>query len=123
VRLSQPYWRRQLPPHSNSLGCSSAQTRGFRDPSQNRNSRRLVLENIGATEIEGHVKTAFATHDKRAVELGALPPLDIYRSESEVASRRVQMIQAEYVLKQAEDTLRLTIGADQDDFSGRSTWI
>jgi outer membrane protein len=55
-------------------------------------------------------------HDKRALELGALPPLDIYRSESEVASRRVQMIQSEYVLKQMEDTFRLTIGADQDDY-------
>jgi outer membrane protein TolC len=55
-------------------------------------------------------------HDKRALELGALPPLDIYRSESEVASRRVQMIQAEYGLKQAEDALRLTIGANQDSF-------
>jgi len=55
-------------------------------------------------------------HDKRALELGALPPLDIYRSESEVASRRVQMIQGEYVLKQAEDTLRLTIGANQDQY-------
>jgi len=54
--------------------------------------------------------------DKRALELGALPPLDIYRSESEVASRRVQVIQAEYVLKQAEDTLRMTIGADQDSY-------
>jgi outer membrane protein len=52
--------------------------------------------------------------DKRALELGALPPLDIYRSESQVASRRVQVIQSEYALKQAEDTLRLTIGADQD---------
>ena len=28
-------------------------------------------------------------HDKRALELGALPPLDIYRSESQVAGRRV----------------------------------
>jgi outer membrane protein TolC len=55
-------------------------------------------------------------HDKRALELGALPPLDIYRSESEVASRRVQMIQGEYVLKLAEDTLRLTIGAMQDQY-------
>jgi outer membrane protein len=52
--------------------------------------------------------------DKRALELGALPPLDIYRSESEVASRRVAVIQAEYALKQAEDLLRMTIGADQD---------
>jgi outer membrane protein len=54
--------------------------------------------------------------DKRALELGALPPLDIYRSESEVASRRVQLIQAEYVLKQSEDTFRFTIGADQDNY-------
>jgi outer membrane protein len=52
--------------------------------------------------------------DKRALELGALPPLDIYRSESQVASRRVQVIQSEYALKQAENQLRMTIGADQD---------
>jgi outer membrane protein TolC len=54
--------------------------------------------------------------DKRALELGALPPLDIYRSESQVASRRVQVIQGEYALKQAEDALRMTIGADQDPY-------
>jgi len=54
--------------------------------------------------------------DKRALELGALPPLDIYRSESQVASRRVAVIQAEYGLKQAEDGLRMTIGADQDPY-------
>src|ERR1700738_4774682 len=54
--------------------------------------------------------------DKRALEVGALPPLNIYRSESEVASRRVQVIQAEYMLIQAEDTLRFTIGADQDNY-------
>jgi outer membrane protein TolC len=53
-------------------------------------------------------------HDKRALELGALPPLDISRSESEVASRRVQEIQAAYALAQSEEALRITIGADQD---------
>jgi outer membrane protein len=52
--------------------------------------------------------------DKRALELGALPPLDIYRSQSEVAARRVQVIQAEYALTQSEEALRFTIGADQD---------
>jgi outer membrane protein len=31
-------------------------------------------------------------HDKKALSLGALPPLDIYRSESQVASRRVGVI-------------------------------
>ena len=53
-------------------------------------------------------------HDKRALELGALPPLDIYRSQSEFAARRVQAIQSEYALTQAEDALRFSIGADQD---------
>jgi outer membrane protein len=55
-------------------------------------------------------------HDKRALELGALPPLDIYRSESEVAARRVQVIQAEYLLRQAEENFRFSIGANQDTY-------
>ena len=53
-------------------------------------------------------------HDKKALSLGALPPLDIYRSESQVASRRVGVIQAEYALKQTEDQFRQVIGADLD---------
>jgi outer membrane protein len=52
--------------------------------------------------------------DKHALELGALPPLDIYRSESQVASRRVSVIQSEYALKQTEDQLRRVLGADID---------
>jgi outer membrane protein TolC len=53
-------------------------------------------------------------HDKKALSLGALPPLDIYRSESQVATRRVGLIQAEYFLKQTEDQFRRLIGADID---------
>ena len=53
-------------------------------------------------------------HDKKALGLGALPPLDIYRSESQVATRRVGLIQSEYALKQAEDQFRQLIGADID---------
>jgi outer membrane protein len=56
--------------------------------------------------------------DKRALELGALPPLDIYRSESQVAQRKVPVIQAEYALKQVENGLRQTIGADLDARAG-----
>lgn len=54
--------------------------------------------------------------DKRALELGALPPLDIYQSESQVATRRVQAIQNEYLLKLAEDDLRHSLGASVDPF-------
>lgn len=78
-----------------------------------------VVEARGNLDVaQSSMDAAQATYkrDKRALELGALPPLDIYRSESQVASRRVQVIQSEYALKQAEDTLRLTIGADQDPY-------
>lgn len=78
-----------------------------------------VVEARGSLEVaKSSMDAAEATYkrDKRALELGALPPLDIYRSESQVASRRVQVIQSEYALKQAEDALRLTIGADQDPY-------
>lgn len=72
--------------------------------------------NLDVTRKSLEAADASYQRDKRALELGALPPLNIYRSESEVASRRVQMIQAEYALKQAEEALRLTIGADQDPY-------
>jgi outer membrane protein len=52
--------------------------------------------------------------NQRELELGALPPLNIFRSESQVASRRVDVIRAEYALKQSEDALRQTLGADLD---------
>ena len=52
--------------------------------------------------------------DKHALELGALPPLDIYSSQSQVAQRRVTVIQAQYALMQAEDNFRNAIGADLD---------
>lgn len=78
-----------------------------------------VVEARGNLDVaRSSMDAAEATYkrDKRALELGALPPLDIYRSESQVASRRVQVIQSEYALKQTEDQLRLTIGADQDPY-------
>src|SRR6267142_405535 len=72
----------------------------------------LARENLAVQRksLEGAEKSY--AHDKKALSLGALPPLDIYRSESQVASRRVGVIQAEYAVKQAEDQFRQVIGAD-----------
>ena len=72
--------------------------------------------NLGVFRQSLDAAQASYQRDKRALELGALPPLDIYRSEAEVASRRVQVIQAEYALTQAMDALRFTIGANQDNY-------
>lgn len=76
---------------------------------QARGNRAVAQKSLDAAE-------ATYNHDKRALELGALPPLDIYRSESQLADRRVQVIQGEYSLKQAEDTFRQTLGADVDPY-------
>src|SRR5579863_2728296 len=88
-----------------------------------------ILQAVGqywaVVEAHGNLEVARASQDaaeatykrdKRALELGALPPLDIYRSESQVASQRVAVIQSEYALKQAEDALRMTIGTDLDPY-------
>jgi outer membrane protein TolC len=72
--------------------------------------------NLDVAKRSQEAAEASYKRDKRALELGALPPLDIYRSESQVASRRVAVIQGEYSLKEAEDALRMTIGADQDPY-------
>ncbi|OLB24372.1 MAG: hypothetical protein AUH15_01170 [Acidobacteriales bacterium 13_2_20CM_55_8] len=86
---------------------------------------QVVTQYWGTVQARGNLEVARKSmeaaeasyqRDKRALELGALPPLDIYRSESQVASRLVQVIQGEYALKQAEDALRLTIGADLDPY-------
>lgn len=71
----------------------------------------------GALDVQNkslNLAEASYERDKRSLELGALPPLDIYRSQSEVAARKVEVIQAAYQLTQAEEALRLTIGADRD---------
>lgn len=50
--------------------------------------------------------------DKLSLELGALPSLDIFQSESQLAQRKVAVIQAQYAYRDALDGLRRLIGAD-----------
>jgi len=73
-------------------------------------------ESLKVTRASLEQAEATYQQNKRALELGALPPLDIYRSEAEVATRRVAVIQAEYALKQSEDQFRQVIGADLDPY-------
>jgi outer membrane protein len=74
----------------------------------------LARENLSVQQKSLDEAQKSYDHDKKALSLGALPPLDIYRSESQVASRRLGVIQAEYSLKQAADQFRRDIGADLD---------
>jgi outer membrane protein TolC len=71
-------------------------------------------ENMKIAQKSQDLAQASYDRDKRALELGALPPLDIYRSEAEVANRKVAVIQSQYQLKSMEDQFRRLLGADQD---------
>ena len=50
--------------------------------------------------------------DKQALDLGALANLDIFQSETQVAQRKTDLVQAEYGYRAALDGLRRLIGAD-----------
>ena len=78
----------------------------------------LARENLSVQQKSLEEAQKSYDHDKKALSLGALPPLDIYRSQSQVAARRVGVIQAEYSVKQAEDQFRQGIGADLDPAIG-----
>ena len=71
-------------------------------------------ESLKVTQVALDMAEATYKRNKRELELGALPPLDIYRSESQVAQRKLQLIQSQSSLKQLEDEFRRTIGADLD---------
>ena len=75
-------------------------------------------KNLAVVQDSLHLAEESYKHDKRALELGALSPLDIYRSEATVAQRRLQVIQAEYAVKPLEDQFRRTIGAALDSRAG-----
>ncbi len=51
-------------------------------------------------------------HDKQALDLGALAPLDILQSETQLAERRRDQVQSEYTYRAQLDGLRRLIGAD-----------
>jgi outer membrane protein TolC len=50
--------------------------------------------------------------DKQALDLGALAGLDIYQSQTQVAQRKTDLVQAQYSYVAALDGLRKVIGAD-----------
>ena len=55
---------------------------------------------------------AFLKLNRRELELGAISPLDIYQPEQQYATAQLAVTQALYRLKQREDALRKSIGAD-----------
>ncbi len=69
-------------------------------------------DNIGVLRQTLELAQKSYERDKKALDLGALASLDIYQSETQVAERNVDLIQAQYAYTAALDGLRTLIGAD-----------
>jgi outer membrane protein len=75
-----------------------------------------VLASEGLAVRRKSLELAEATHAKnrRMLELGALPPLEIHRSEADVASRRLDVLRGEFELRRSHDELKRELGIDAD---------
>ncbi len=127
LRLTQPLFGHQSSFATRAVVLLAEQTvRESRATLEERLSRAIVgsvtaywdavqaRESLAVARNSLELAEATYERDKRGLELGALPPLDIHRSESTVATRRLEVIQSEYARKRSEDRLRRLIGADLD---------
>jgi outer membrane protein TolC len=80
-----------------------------------------VLAAEGLAVRRKSLELAEATHKKnsRMLELGALAPLEIHRSEADVASRQLDVLRGEFELRNRENELRRELGLDLDPELGR----
>jgi outer membrane protein len=72
----------------------------------------LARENIRVNRQAATLAHKSYDRDKQALELGALSRLDIYQSETQLAERDRDVVQAEYQYRVLLDGLRRLIGAD-----------
>ena len=83
----------------------SAATRQYWDAVGARDFVRVQQQSLGLAQKSYE-------HDKLALDLGAISRLDIFQSESQVAQRKLALIQAQYAYKESLDGIRRLIGAD-----------
>ncbi len=71
-------------------------------------------DNIKVLEQTWQLAQKSYDRDRQALDLGALASLDIYQSETQLAERKRDLVQAQYAYQASLDALRRLIGADLD---------
>ncbi len=71
-------------------------------------------DNIRVQQFSVDLAQKAYERDKLALDLGALSKLDIFQSQSQLAQRKVELVQASYTYRGQLDGLRRLIGADLD---------
>ncbi len=72
----------------------------------------LARDNIRVQQQNLELAQKSYDHDKMALDLGAIAKLDIYQSQTQVAERSRELVQAQFQYKAALDALRRLIGTD-----------
>jgi outer membrane protein len=83
----------------------AAAARQYWDAILSRDNIRVLEQTLGLAQKSYE-------RDKLALDLGALAKLDIYQSQTQVAERNRDLVQAKYQYKTALDGLRRLVGAD-----------
>ncbi len=127
INFSQPLLRNRGS-QVNKLSIMVAQSR-FRKAEYDMKAQLLTLltdaetaywnfiqarENLRVREAGLNLAEEALKRAQRELELGALSPLDIFDPEQQFAAARIEVSQAQYSLRQAEDALRRQMGADLD---------
>ncbi len=68
-----------------------------------------LIENLKVRQLSLQLAEELLEKNKRSVEVGTLAPIEILSSQSAVASRKADIIQAESQIKDAEDNLRVLL--------------
>jgi outer membrane protein len=74
----------------------------------------LAVEGLTVKRKSLELADATYTKNKRMLELGAIAPLEIYQSEADVASRKLDVLRGELDLRRRHDELRRELGLDLD---------
>ena len=127
VNLTQPLIKNRGT-YVNRLGIMAARSR-YRKSEYDLRTQLLTLvsdaetaywtlinarENLKVRQNALELAEAALKRSQRELELGAISPLDIFDPEQRKASAEIDVSQAVFALRQAEDALRREIGADLD---------
>jgi outer membrane protein TolC len=74
----------------------------------------LMRENLKVAESARQTSQEFLNYMQKQLDLGALSPLDISNPKQRLAANDLAVSQAKFALVQAEDNLRMQLGADLD---------
>jgi len=74
----------------------------------------FAREDIKVKQRSRDLSTPTTTNKKRQVEIGTLAPIEVVKSESEIANRKEELIRAQFLLEQYDDQMKKYVSSFSD---------